>query len=120
MSRYEATKSITSVASHPCACWAMASAAIRAERFWLDGYLAISRSMRLSASGLSMIPASLPVPVFHCGALGYELRLERCFSRRLSRMASPDGAELAGIGVLPDVGVDHRADRDVPEFDGSG
>jgi len=35
-------------------------------------------------------------------------------------MASSDSAKLAGIRVLPDVGVDHRADRDVPELDGAG
>src|SRR4051812_37280050 len=58
MPRYWATKSMISGASQPFSSCATASAAITADCFWSAGYLAISRSIFVSASSLSMSAAS--------------------------------------------------------------
>src|SRR5262252_1694189 len=116
MPRYSATASITSVESQPCSSCATASAAITAELLRSGGYLATSRSMRWRAAELSMVPSSFLVPVVDAGGFRRELGLER----RLVRLPAADRPELARIGVLPDFGVDHRADRDVTQLRGAG
>src|SRR5579862_164528 len=112
-----ATSSITSAESHPCSSCAIASAAITAERLCAGGYFVTSRSMRERADSLSNL---FSMPIVEADIIANEPRRKRRLRRRQRRIAARDDAEFLRVGVVPDVAVDHRADREIAKRRGAG
>src|SRR5215472_7414280 len=100
----------------------MARAAITADCLQSEGYLATSRSILFSESAFSIRngTSSFAVVVVNVGGLGNELGGKGRLGQRSSWLASADAAELSRIRVLPYVGVDGRADRDVTQLGRAG
>src|ERR1700682_3689880 len=124
MPREWATKSIVSVDSHACSSCAIASAAMTADWRCSCGYFAISRSMRLRASKLSMINRLTCAPV---RTARHTLRRNRAsagsylvgpvvqvvIGARHVPQAASESADLFRIRVFADFRRHHGADRKV-------
>src|ERR1700682_2374358 len=129
MPREWATKSIVSVDSHACSSCAIASAAMTADWRCSCGYFAISRSMRLRASELSMINRLTWDPV---RTARHTLRGNRpsagsylvvpvvqvVIGASHMPQAAAESADLFRVRVFADFGRHHGADGKVGEFGG--
>src|SRR5262249_29190845 len=77
-----------------------------------------TRSAASSTSCVSEPSPLLAVPVTDATLLREETGKRRVLGTRAGQPAA-NGAELPGVGVLEDLRVDGRADRQVPELDGA-
>src|SRR5215468_7787671 len=100
----------------------MARAAITADCLHSEGYFATSRSILFSESALSIRngTTSFAVVVIDVGGLGNEFGRKGRLGERSPRFASADAAKISRIRVLPYIGVDRRADRDVTQLGRAG